>query len=405
MAAVTIYSGSGGSSVSRPVQFSLISLPDPGSDGASTANREFMLATSSGAPAHAPPRPAAATGDAGKAKSASYDICEVQAVLPHSGKYASYFVGSRIISNPALHVTTRVDPLFFALAHFQRALGQKGDAAAQLEKWQPWDQALADMPSPILRALNLDPNLNLDGIGAVGQLGHLLEVSDMCGDDLLLCKFSEERAMKWLTAKFERAVEGLRRRLLEKKRRGAEKKEELSQMQGGSGAFSSSFTVADEKPKAEADGEEKKEESSDNATTDAVLSQGDEKSIRVGALQLICDYLPTEWKSKLAKEVGLTDDDWMCKKKTKSDAEEGSSGDKRSRASWEGNLGQEDADALYQYTNGTSGKAASVTPGENKKDVKNAQSVGLKRLAKVNTKGMKSISSFFGAGKKRAKKA
>ena len=34
----------------------------------------------------------------------------------------------------------------------------------------------------------------------------------------------------------------------------------------------------------------------------------------------------------------------------------------------------------------------------------NAQSVGLKKLAKVNTKGMKSLSSFFGAGTKKVKK-
>jgi hypothetical protein len=39
-----------------------------------------------------------------------------------------------------------------------------------------------------------------------------------------------------------------------------------------------------------------------------------------------------------------------------------------------------------------------------RKEVLNAQSVGLKKLAKVNTKGMKSLSSFFGAGTKKVKK-
>mmetsp|Transcript_18941 Transcript_18941/g.33317 ORF Transcript_18941/g.33317 Transcript_18941/m.33317 type:complete len:102 (+) Transcript_18941:148-453(+) len=100
----------------------------------------------------------------------------------------------------------------------------------------------------------------------------------------------------------------------------------------------------------------------------------------------------------------MTDADWMGKKKSKScattDGEETTTtkGEKRSRSSWEGNIGQEDADALLQYTVGGSGKV--ITPGE-KKEVLNAQSVGLKRLAKVNTKGMKSMSSFFGASKKK----
>jgi hypothetical protein len=77
-------------------------------------------------------------------------------------------------------------------------------------------------------------------------------------------------------------------------------------------------------------------------------------------------------------------------------------GEKRSRSAWEGSIGQEDADALLQYTQGIgAGKAASVTPGEmKKKELYNAQSVGLKKLAKVNTKGMKSLSSFFGGTKK-----
>jgi hypothetical protein len=56
-----------------------------------------------------------------------------------------------------------------------------------------------------------------------------------------------------------------------------------------------------------------------------------------------------------------------------------------------------------QYTQGCAKSASVITPGE-KKEVQNAQSVGLKKLAKVNTKGMKSLSSFFGAGAKKVKK-
>lgn len=365
-----------------PQLFNIINVPDPSNDDDGSPSREFMLVTSNNTKA-----------------SSKYDICEIQTVLPHSGKYASHFVGSRVISNPALHVTTRVDPLYFALAHFQRIMTNNPSAAEQLSKWQPYDQALEGIPLPILRALNLDVNLNINGINEIGQLGHIIEVSDMCGDDLILCKFSDERVLKWLVAKYNKAVVALRKRLLEKKKRDGEKTEELSKMAGGSGAFSSSFNIAEEEPKVE----EKKKEDVEGEDT---LTKGEEKALQLGALQLICEYIPTVWKNKLSKEIGMAEGDWMGKKKTSSTAdsnnEEISAGNKRSRASWEGNIGQEDADALYQYTQGGGGGNSSsiITPAD-KKDVKNAQSMGLKRLAKVNKKGMKSLTSFFGAGKKK----
>eukprot|EP01083_Nonionella_stella_P123221 371231_1 len=120
-------------------------------------------------------------------------------------------------------------------------------------------------------------------------------------------------------------------------------------MSGGSGAFSSSFNIAAEE-------EPKEEEKKEDVGGEDTLSKDEEKSLLLGALQLICEYIPTVWKNKLSKEVGMAEGDWMGKKKTNSTAdtndEETSAGNKRSRASWEGNIGQEDADALYQYTQG-----------------------------------------------------
>ena len=396
MSAVTLIdvASAHGQSLRSPIQLNITSFPDPGNDD--TSERDYMLVSRNYHSA------SSASDSKASEQHQSYDICEIQTVLPHTGKYASYFVGSRIISNPALHVTTRVDPLFFALAHFHRAI-RKGEAE-KLEKWQPWDQALGEIPAPILRALDLDPNLNINGINEVGQLGHLIDVSDMCGDDLILCKFSEERALKWLVTKFERAAEAMRGRLHDKKIRFAEKSKELSSMQGGSGAFSSSFIMAEDAKKVVPE----KEDSNGEESVDPGLTKEEERSIRVGGLQLVCDYIPTEWKGKLSKAVGMSDEDWMCRKKTKSSATTdgatpGISGEKRSRASWEGVIGQEDADALLNMTAGGSGNSASVITPSEKKEVRNAQSVGLKRLAKVNTKGMKSMTSFFGASKKKKK--
>ena len=411
------------SSSTLPIQFHILSLPDPANDNSTTSSsssssspRDYILISRSN------------NNNKTSSTTSLLDIHEVQTVLPHSGKYASYFVGSRIISNPLLHISTRVDPLFFALSHFQRIIMSKTNVGATTEqlltKWQPYDQVLGLLPSTILRALSLDPNnLTIRSIHQMGQLAHILDVSDMCGDDLILCKFSDERTMQWLVAKFQRSVEALRMRFQEKRRRAVEMKHQLSSLQGGgSGAYSSSFNIAEEEEKGNGNvsndtGMKGSEGGGEVINDSSALTNEEEQSLKVAGLQLICDYIPTEWRRKLCNEVGLDDMAWMGKKKksqhqsstsTGDIGEDTAAGEKRSRAAWEGILGQDDADALLQYTQGSSssgGKASSsdgVTSGK-KSTVQDAKSVGLKKLAKVNTKGMKSLSSFFGAGGKTKK--
>ncbi|KAL3769340.1 hypothetical protein ACHAW5_002925 [Stephanodiscus triporus] len=397
------------SSLRSAIRFDVIPLPDPANDDESSRDYILVSRDDRGRPSSSSSSSSAGDGTNGSRRrtASTSDIHEVQTVRPNSGRHASYFVGSRVVSDPALHVSTRIDPLFFALAHFHRVgTATGGGEGRPSSRWLPWDQALAGVPPVVLRALDADLSSGVDG---AGQLGHLLEVSDMCGDDLILCRFGEDRALRWLVAKFERARGAMRLRLHEMRRGVAERRREVGGMRDGSGAFSSSFTVAEEEgPRVVADAGERKGSVDEGEVTDSFLSQQDELSINVGALQLVCEYIPTEWKSKLSKEVGLTDAEWMGKKSCKSsastaDGEHNTSGDKRPRSSWEGNIGQEDADALLHYTQGCAKSASVITPGE-KKEVQNAQSVGLKKLAKVNTKGMKSLSSFFGAGAKKVKK-
>mmetsp|Transcript_16614 Transcript_16614/g.34894 ORF Transcript_16614/g.34894 Transcript_16614/m.34894 type:complete len:418 (-) Transcript_16614:165-1418(-) len=396
--------------ISRSFKFSIASLPQPGGafDEGVTGNkcstpstREYMLVSSR-------------NGQSG------IDIFEIQRVLPHNGKFASHFVGSRVVSNGSLHVASRMDPLFFALAHIDRTMSSKieaesdGKAESPLQKWQPWDQALADLPPVILRALNLDPKLSLKSVNDAGQLAHLLDVSDMCGDDLILCKFSEDRTLKWLVTKYEQAADALRTRILDRKKREVQRRNiaTKSSDRGGNGAFSSSFNIGEECQEIIED--EKKEESENNLNQSEhlTLANEEEVSVKVGAMQLIGEYLPKSWAEKLSSNLLIPECDWVGKKKTSTSSlpatEDGnhnltqSSGQKRSRSSWEGNLGQEDADSLLQYTLGSGGTSSSsvITPS-GKSEVANAKSSGLKRLAKVNTKGMKSLASFFGAPKKK----
>mmetsp|Transcript_4008 Transcript_4008/g.5876 ORF Transcript_4008/g.5876 Transcript_4008/m.5876 type:complete len:173 (+) Transcript_4008:3-521(+) len=167
------------------------------------------------------------------------------------------------------------------------------------------------------------------------------------------------------------------------------------------GAKSSSFNMVTE----EDTDKKKEEEGTDIPKQDneviLILSSKEEESLRAGSLQLICDYIPVEWRQKLTKELGMAEADWKGKSKTSSANNE----EKPARASWEGNHGQEDADALLAYTMGTNASDKSSGASDNKNATKNAQSAGLKRLAKVNKKGMKSLSSFFGGAKKKQKKS
>ena len=415
------------SSSAPAVRFDLISLPDPRSCGNDNNDTNDVVGTPSSS-SSLPTITMVPRDYILVSNKSIIDIHEVQIIKANTNKYASYFIGSRCVSNPNLHMSTRVDPLFFVLAHFHRqAIKNNGSSSSNSnnKQWLPWDQALAELSPHVLHALNVNlssSTLDFDN-ACCAQLKHLLEVSDY-GDDLLLCRFDYDKALHWLVQKFNKAKEAMSRRLLEKKKRNnvaASMKTKNSK----SGAFSSSFTVEEKEevgPSAVVVDKDCKGGERENEVVEeeeAMFTKEEELSISEGALQLICEYLPTEWRVTLTKEVGLTNAQWMGKKYKKSKntssitnegeeekVEEECIGEKRSRSAWEGSIGQEDADALLQYTQGIgAGKVASVTPGEmKKKELYNAQSVGLKKLAKVNTKGMKSLSSFFGAGTKKVKK-
>jgi hypothetical protein len=301
------------------------------------------------------------------------DIYELQSVSPNGGKYASFMVASRFISNPDMHVATMVDPLFFVMEHFTN----DANGAESGGKWQPFDQLFKDVPQPVLAALGV--TLNISSILELGQLAHLFDISDVFDDDIV-CKFNEAKALSWLTKKYERSFEALHKRKLEKKRRLEERKQS-----GEYGAFNSSFVLGETKQSESATST--KNSCRDNETI--TLTNEEEQAIQMAALQLLSEYLPSVWRTKLAKSLNLSEQDMTQTIVSKS-------GEKRPRSAWEGAIGQVEADELLTRTTGQ-GKSTSVTPVEN---TKNAQTAGLKRLAKVNTKGMKSLTSFFGGKKK-----
>lgn len=277
--------------------------------------------------------------------------CDIYEMSSLSRPYGSFLVGSRVISNGALHVMTRIDPLFFIL----RNLSRDNNCSYSSHQWQPLDQL--EVPSGI----SIDHS----------QWKHLCAIKNL-GDDLILYKFSPEKALTWLVKKQEAAHGILRQQLLDNKQSNANEN-----LEGGGGAFSNTFQLAEDEKELTV--KETKPELPTSQLSDHECAILMEESV-----QVVCEYLEKEWQCKLRNRLGLQE------------SESASNTNKRSRASWEAKPGQGDADQLLAFTMGTAG----CTKEEDVKKKEPAKSVALKRLAKVNTKGMKSLSHFFGSKKK-----
>jgi len=159
--------------------------------------------------------------------------------------YGSFLVGSRVISNGALHVATPVDPLFFVLEAF----------AAAPQKWQPLEQLLVGVPDCVQ-----------ESISSPLQYKHLCCTNDQLGDDMILYKFQTELALAWLTKKFNAAKQVL----LDQQQRGV--------LSGG--AFTKTFHHVPDTP-----------------LDQSVLEQE--------SCQVVCDFLSAEWTRTLMHQLNL----------------------------------------------------------------------------------------------------
>lgn len=332
-------------------------------------------------------------------KAESHNIYEIQSIRNKENGSGSFFVGSRVITNGDLFLTSRVDPLFFIVAHI--------NPSSSKFKWEPLDQTIANLSNPIKKALH-HPNSN----DPWSQLSHLFDKSDDFGDDMILYKFSETKTIQWLVKKFDRATEQIQKNMLRKKLRN------YNQMQNSgygtkTSSFNTQFIFDDETSKNES-------QFSNEATYDNKLSDEEQLKAKEGGLQVICEYLTEYWRNALIQYLRMTSQALLSQKerskKNREAAQCGSSkdsdkeisfenSDRKNRTTWEPSPGEEEADKLLQFTlgTGTSGPHDNFSKKEEekKKKLMSAQSHGLKRLNKANKKGMKSLASFFGVKKQK----
>lgn len=329
-------------------------------------------------------------------------IYEVQSVShPKSSEYSSFFVSNQVISNKDLHTITPVDPLYFLLSHFE-----------QEEKWQPWDQ--------MVQSISI-PQAILEGLEKT-QLKHVFEVNDSYGNDLILYKLKHHLVLSWL----EKKVENIKRFVMYQMDIGRNKKE--MDLTHNSGAVSSSFHLGDTRTNTNQEEEahvvstegDSGECISTIASNTSNLTPSEQNFLLKSSLQIICEYLSPFWTSKLLAHYKLSEVDLHPIKKSMEGATtthspmtetlhnltptSSTTSSSISQTYMSNDSVMSEADKLLHYTMGESGN--SFNEAENlveakKRKLEATKSVALKKLEKVNTKGMKSMMSFFGSAKKK----
>ena len=333
----------------------LVKLPDPGTG----EMRDYA-------------RMVSMEGNDSDSDSDSY-IAEFQTM---SENFSSFIVGRHFVKDGDLYIINRIDPLFFYLATQSIDDGQQ---QPKKQSWQPYQQFLEEskLPGEVTECISEE------------QIQHVCSTFD---NDELYFKFSEDRALKWLQKKQERLLESLVGQ--------AQRREEVNGKKNSNGidfddplggSVSSNFNfgskpVAATTPVATASPTQQENSKTTTTTISSHNKQSDDdaKLLKMDSLQIICNYLNEGWSKKFMEHLGHAIEEVTT------------SGIKQSRNSSvvSPDIGKNGRNNFEQEEEAKNSIAA------NKNAVSaSSRTVGNKRLAKVSTKGMKSIGSFFGAGK------
>jgi hypothetical protein len=233
------------------------------------------------------------------------------------------------------------------------------------------------------------------------QLGHIFETMQLPGaeeDEEKYYKFSAPKTLAWLTNKQQR-VETV---LWQQESHTLEGKEQpqdamdTENADSGGGAFSSSFNVAaDLQP-----------ESKSNAETTLAGKEQREKELhlrcREESVQIVCTYLNSVWRERFLLHLKLNETVLMSPKKRrqlqlKEQQQQASAGSQNKN-------GEQAPSFMPAVTAAVDWNDVNTTETKKLKVEMPSITYGAKKLAKVNTKGMKSMSSFFGAKPATSKK-
>lgn len=295
--------------------------------------------------------------------------------------FSSFIVGRHIIKDGDIYVINRIDPLFFYLAtqsideQTQTQEGINSDKSSngtqpKKQSWQPYDQFLeqSKLPREIANVISEE------------QIQHICLTFD---NEELYFKFDVDKALAWLQKKQERVLESLVRQDQRRQKSNEKNSNAAKDNDQAGGSISANFNFGKPTPVVAAPAVQENSQAA---------SQLDTHALKMESFQIICNYLNETWSKKFIEHVGYTMEEVTNSAKTTRKSSSIVSNDNGM-----GSKGTVEEDS----TNESLAKKEAA----NKKTIAAARTVGNKRLAKINKKGMRSIGSFFGAGKpKKAKR-
>lgn len=358
-------------------------------------------------------------------------VAELQSI---STRYGSYLVGDDyVVGDGSLYTATPVDPLFWCLTD-DNATGNTttsgNHSAAQSQSWQPLEQIVATTFPPHVSDLVMDK----------AQYRHVLAsmslAMDSASSDPNECfyRFSVAKALVWLTRK-QQAVEAVLLQQAVNETATSKAAAALAKEAVNGGAFSDSFQLGGQRdecdpkrskspvagsleppPAVHFDQPLSQTGSPENAatTTPTCVSTLQPQSLSVSAqiqakeesIQVVCQYLRPVWQSRFLEHLEVTESVLettterqkrrLVAQQASNNPDAGHSGAPTmtlptvSTADWNERLTQ-------TVSEDTSGNINTIST----KRGPPSQTIGAKKLAKVNTKGMKKMSAFFGAAAKK----
>jgi hypothetical protein len=331
----------------------IVNMPDPGNGDM----RDYATMSST-----------ESNGNVSGNGSGSY-IAEFQSIPQN---FSSFIVGRHIIKDGDIYVINRIDPLFFYLAtqSIDEGTQTQGRTPPKKQSWQPYDQFMeqSKLPGEIANVISEE------------QIQHICLTFD---NEERYFKFNVDKALAWLQKKQERVLKALIRQDQRRKTNNEKNRNAAKDNDQAGGSISANFNFGKPTPVAAAPAVQENSKAASQPDTDA---------LKMESFQIICNYLNETWSKKFIEHVGSTMEQVTNSAKTT----------RKSSSIVSNDNGMDSKGTVEEdSTNESLAKKAAA----NKKTIAAARTVGNKRLAKINKKGMRSIGSFFGAGKpKKAKR-
>ncbi|KAG7355820.1 Ydr279p protein family RNase H2 complex component [Nitzschia inconspicua] len=312
--------------------------------------------------------------------------------------FSSFMVGRHIVKDGNLYLINPVDPLFLYVASQEYHL--LPSSSTSQKSWQPLEQFLEE-----LQPNTKQPVLPRDIHPAITphQLQHVCMTFE--NDGVMYFRFDVSKTLQWLHQKQKRLLQCLIRQDQEEQQRKTKlfvtsTNTTTNQNDTDDDDY---FYMPDEKP-VNATSTPNKDSDDIHKTSSASppVMISDTKALEIQSLQIVCNYLTETWAEKFVQHLGFSIDQIHHKKASNTkDVVLGSRNEASPSSTTSVPASDTTGYTIQRVVTQTIDTATTALTTQTKSDSKKLQHSQLtaanKRLAKVNTKGMKSIASFFGA--------